>query len=45
MFSFSKTECETNAIGLKNLDFTNESEKKAIATVYANAMSTLSEED
>ena len=45
VFSFSKAECETHAMSLRQLDFTSEDEKKAIKMVYTNAMSTLSEED
>lgn len=45
VFSFSRKECETNAVALKKLDFTTDDEKKLIGEVFENAIQTLSEID
>eukprot|EP00397_Hematodinium_sp_SG-2012_P008434 GEMP01008494.1.p1 GENE.GEMP01008494.1~~GEMP01008494.1.p1 ORF type:complete len:1009 (+),score=176.13 GEMP01008494.1:21-3047(+) len=45
VFSFSRKECETNAVTLKKLDFTTDDEKKLIGEVFGNAILTLSEDD
>lgn len=45
VFSFSKRECEGNALQMSKLDFNDETEKEMISAVYKNAMASLSEED
>ncbi|KAJ3090361.1 ATP-dependent RNA helicase mtr4 [Quaeritorhiza haematococci] len=45
VFSFSKRECEDNALQLSKLDFNTEDEKKLVASVFENAIHALSEED
>ena len=46
IFSFSKRECENNAIKLfKKKDYSIESEKELINKIFTNAINTLSEED
>jgi ATP-dependent RNA helicase DOB1 len=45
VFSFSKRDCESNALALSKLDLTSEEEKISIELIYKNAISTLSEED
>ena len=46
IFSFSKRECENNAIKLfKKKDYSNESDKELINKIFTNAINTLSEED
>lgn len=45
VFSFSRKECESNAIALKKLDVTDDDEKKMIDEVFHNAIMTLSDED
>jgi ATP-dependent RNA helicase DOB1 len=44
-FSFSKKDCEANALSLAKLDLTEESEKELIENIYRSAISTLSEDD
>jgi ATP-dependent RNA helicase DOB1 len=45
VFSFSKKDCETNAMSLAKLDLTSDEEKELIEKIYTSAISTLSEED
>jgi len=45
VFSFSRKECESNAVALKKLDVTDDDEKKLIDEVFSNAIMTLSDED
>lgn len=45
VFSFSKKDCEDNAISLSKMDFTTKEEKELIDLIYTNAIQTLSEED
>uniref|UniRef100_A0A7S2Q2C1 Superkiller viralicidic activity 2-like 2 n=1 Tax=Zooxanthella nutricula TaxID=1333877 RepID=A0A7S2Q2C1_9DINO len=45
VFSFSRKECEANAVALKKLDVTDDEEKKLIDEVFNNAIMTLSDED
>mmetsp|Transcript_95215 Transcript_95215/g.308313 ORF Transcript_95215/g.308313 Transcript_95215/m.308313 type:complete len:1047 (-) Transcript_95215:81-3221(-) len=45
VFSFSRKECESNAVALKKMDVTDDDEKKLIDEVFHNAIMTLSDED
>jgi ATP-dependent RNA helicase DOB1 len=45
VFSFSRKECEANAVALKKLDCTDDEEKKLIDEVFNNAIMTLGDED
>lgn len=45
VFSFSKRDCESNALALSKMDLTSDEEKESIEFIYKNAISTLSEED
>lgn len=45
VFSFSKRECEENAVQVSQLDFNTEKEKEMVESVYKNAILSLSEED
>jgi ATP-dependent RNA helicase DOB1 len=45
VFSFSKRECEENAIQVSKLDFNTEQEKEMVKSVYTNAIMSLSEAD
>ena len=45
VFSFSKRECETFAMSLKNCDYNDSNEKEQVETIYKNAIGTLSEDD
>jgi len=45
IFSFSKKECELYALQMSKLDFNNDDEKKAIETIFNNAIDSLSEDD
>lgn len=45
VFSFSKRECESNAMQVSKLDFNLEEEKKLVSAVFTNAIESLSEED
>jgi ATP-dependent RNA helicase DOB1 len=45
IFSFSKKECESNALTMSKLDFSNEDEKKLIDQIFSNAMEALSDDD
>ncbi len=45
VFSFSKRECESNAMMVSKLDFNLEEEKKLVASVFNNAIESLNEED
>lgn len=45
VFSFSKRECESNAMQVSKLDFNLEEEKKLVSAVFNNAIESLSEED
>ncbi|KAI7863459.1 rRNA-processing arch domain-containing protein [Spinellus fusiger] len=45
VFSFSKRECEANALQLSKLDFNDESERDMVSQVFNNAISSLNEDD
>lgn len=45
VFSFSKRECESYSMSLKNCDFNNEDERQSVEHIFKNAIETLSEED
>jgi ATP-dependent RNA helicase DOB1 len=45
VFSFSKRECESGALQLKNLAFNDDSEKEMVQKVFDSAMEMLSPED
>ncbi|KNC96224.1 ATP-dependent RNA helicase MTR4 [Spizellomyces punctatus DAOM BR117] len=45
VFSFSKRECEGNALVLSKLDFTSSEEKGMVDTIFKNAVASLSEDD
>ncbi|CAE8646419.1 unnamed protein product [Polarella glacialis] len=45
VFSFSRKECEGNAVALKKMDVTDDEEKKLIDEVFNNAIMTLGDED
>ncbi|KAI8919548.1 rRNA-processing arch domain-containing protein [Entophlyctis helioformis] len=45
VFSFSKRECEANALQLSKLDFNDDSEKELVKSVFENAILPLSEDD
>ncbi|KAI7891668.1 rRNA-processing arch domain-containing protein [Mucor mucedo] len=45
VFSFSKKECESNALQMSKLDFNDESERDMVSQVFTNAISSLSEDD
>ena len=45
MFSFSRKECEAFGLQMAKLDLTGEEEKKLVDEVFANAVSSLSDED
>jgi len=45
VFSFSKRECEGNALQLSKLDFNTTEEADMVGQVYTNAMASLSEDD
>jgi len=45
VFSFSRKECEANAVALKKLDVTDDDEKRLVDEVFNNALMTLSDED
>lgn len=45
VFSFSKRECESYSMSLKNCDFNNEDERDSITKIFSNAIDTLAEED
>jgi ATP-dependent RNA helicase DOB1 len=45
VFSFSRKECEANAVALKKMDVTDDDEKRLIDEVFNNAIMTLSDED
>jgi ATP-dependent RNA helicase DOB1 len=45
VFSFSKRECEFNALQLSKLDFNTEDEKSLVKQIYENALQSLSEDD
>lgn len=45
VFSFSRKECEANAVALKKMDVTDDEEKKLIDEVFNNAIMTLGDED
>ncbi|KAI9363115.1 rRNA-processing arch domain-containing protein [Pilaira anomala] len=45
VFSFSKRECESNALQMSKLDFNDESERDMVSQVFTNAISSLSEDD
>ncbi|KAJ3103461.1 ATP-dependent RNA helicase mtr4 [Phlyctochytrium bullatum] len=44
-FSFSKRECEANALQLSKLDFNDEAEREMIGSIFNNAIACLSEDD
>ena len=45
VFSFSKKECENNALQLSKLDFNTSEEKQLVKNIYENAISSLGEDD
>ncbi|OII76987.1 DEAD DEAH box helicase family protein [Cryptosporidium andersoni] len=45
VFSFSKKDCETNAMYLGSTDLTNSEEKESIDFIFQSALATLAEED
>ncbi|CAO3593991.1 unnamed protein product [Absidia cylindrospora] len=45
VFSFSKKECEANALQLSKLDFNDSNESAMVSQVFNNAISSLSEDD
>ncbi|KAH9305965.1 hypothetical protein KI387_010369 [Taxus chinensis] len=45
VFSFSRRECEQNALSMSKLDFNSEEEKQAVEQVFHNAILCLNEED
>lgn len=45
VFSFSRRECEANAVALKRMDLTDDDEKKLIEEVFNNAIMTLGDDD
>lgn len=45
VFSFSKRECESYSMSLKNCDFNSEDERDSISKIFSNAIDTLSDED
>jgi ATP-dependent RNA helicase DOB1 len=45
VFSFSKRECETNALQMSQLAFNDESEKAMVSKVFSSAIEMLSDED
>ena len=45
VFSFSKRECESFSMSLKNCDFNTEDERDSIERIFHNAMQTLAEDD
>uniref|UniRef100_A0A7S1AV33 Superkiller viralicidic activity 2-like 2 n=1 Tax=Noctiluca scintillans TaxID=2966 RepID=A0A7S1AV33_NOCSC len=45
VFSFSRKECEANAVALKKMDVTDDEEKKLIDEVFNNAIMTLGDDD
>lgn len=45
VFSFSKKDCELNALSLKNIDLSTEEEKESIDFIFNSALATLAEED
>lgn len=45
IFSFSKRECESGALQLKNLSFNDDSEKEMVSKVFNSAIEMLSPED
>jgi len=45
VFSFSRRECEALALQMSKLDLNEESEKEMVATVFKNAVSSLSPDD
>ncbi|EGF78636.1 hypothetical protein BATDEDRAFT_20298 [Batrachochytrium dendrobatidis JAM81] len=45
VFSFSKRECEANALQLSKLDFNDDDEKQLVKSVFENAITSLSEDD
>lgn len=45
VFSFSKKECEANALQMSKLDFNDSSEKDMVQSVFENAIHSLNEQD
>lgn len=45
VFSFSKRECESGALSLKNMSFNDDSEKEMVSKVFNSALEMLSPED
>ncbi|KAG1525269.1 hypothetical protein G6F52_003476 [Rhizopus delemar] len=45
VFSFSKKECEANALLMSKLDFNDENERDMVSQVFTNAISGLNEDD
>ncbi|KAJ3116466.1 ATP-dependent RNA helicase mtr4, partial [Nowakowskiella sp. JEL0407] len=44
-FSFSKRDCESNALALSKLDFNDDNEKSMVESVFQNAIHSLNEDD
>ncbi len=45
IFSFSRRECEANAMGMRDLNFNSPEEAEAVEEIFTNALACLSEED
>ncbi|KAJ3345963.1 ATP-dependent RNA helicase mtr4, partial [Kappamyces sp. JEL0680] len=45
VFSFSKKECENNALQLSKIDFNTDDEKALVKSIYTNAIQSLGEDD
>lgn len=45
VFSFSKKECEGNALQVSKLDFNTDDEKDLVKSIYTNAIESLNEDD
>lgn len=45
VFSFSKRECESNALQISKLDFNSQDEKDMVSAVFQNAVGSLTEDD
>ncbi|KAF7456406.1 putative Superkiller viralicidic activity 2 family 2 [Cryptosporidium felis] len=45
VFSFSKKDCELNALSLKNIDLSTDEDKESIDFIFNSAIATLAEED
>lgn len=45
VFSFSKKDCESNAVAMAKLDLCDDAEKQLITQIFSNAMQALNEDD